>query len=154
MLMPRQNTGTWKANIKNIHVLNVIKHTEKSLLTGTGPIILSRSLTMNIKSSAIITVLLLSIFAINGAAPAAESQLHKGESSRSIDKAEAIKIAVTEWERIFGKEKIAGEKPYQAILKDGIWFVSGSLPRGSKGGVAEAEIRKKDGQIISIKHGK
>lgn len=114
---------------------------------------------MNIKSSAIITVLLLSIFAINGAAPAAESQLHKGESckgesSRSIDKAEAIKIAVTEWERIFGKEKIAGEKPYQAILKDGIWFVSGSLPRGSKGGVAEAEIRKKDGQIISIKHGK
>lgn len=109
---------------------------------------------MNIKSSAIITALFLSIFVNNGATPAAESPVHKSETSASIDKAEAIKIAVTEWERIFGKEKIGCEKPYQATLKDGIWYVSGSLPHGSKGGVAEAEIRKKDGQIISIKHGK
>jgi hypothetical protein len=109
---------------------------------------------MDIKSSAIIAALFLSIFVNNGAASAAESQVHKGETSASIDKTEAIKIAVKEWEHIFGKEKIGGEKPYQAILKDEIWHVSGSLPRGSKGGVAEAEIREKDGQIISIKHGK
>jgi len=132
----------------------VIKHKEKSLLSETGSFILKRASLMNIKSSAIITALFLSIFAINGAAPAAERPVHKSETSASIDKAEAIKIAVKEWERIFGKEKIDGEKPYQAILKDGIWYVSGSLPRGSKGGVAEAEIRKKDGLIISIKHGK
>lgn len=109
---------------------------------------------MNIKINAIMTALFLSIFVNNGAAPAAESRVHKGETSASIDKTEAIKIAVKKWERIFGKEKIDGEKPYQAILKDGIWYVSGYLPHGSKGGVAEAEIRKKDGLIISIKHGK
>lgn len=109
---------------------------------------------MNTKINALITALFLSIFINNGVVHAAENSMHKGETSASIDKTEAIKIAVKEWEHIFGKEKIGGEKPYQAILKDGIWYVSGSLPRGSKGGVAEAEIRKKDGQIISIKHGK
>lgn len=70
------------------------------------------------------------------------------------DEAAAIKIATTSWERIYGKEKIERQKPYKAVLKDNVWHVSGSLPRGSKGGVAEAEIRKTDGHLIKLWHGK
>ena len=43
----------------------------------------------------------------------------------------------------------------KAKLENGIWHVSGSLPKGSvKGGVAVAEISKSDGRIIRVSHGK
>ena len=66
----------------------------------------------------------------------------------------AIKIAVAVWEPIYGAEHIANEKPFQAVLKDGVWTVQGSLPKGMKGGVALAEISKADGRIIRVIHGK
>ena len=65
----------------------------------------------------------------------------------------AIKIALAIWIPIYGKEQIEKEKPYKAILKDGIWYVNGSLPKGWRGGVAEAEITKDNGRIIRISHG-
>jgi NTF2 fold immunity protein of polymorphic toxin system component len=71
------------------------------------------------------------------------------------DEETAIKIAIAVWSPIYGKDKIDAEKPYKAILKDGVWYVSGSLPKGYvKGGVAEGEINKDDGRIIRISHGK
>jgi hypothetical protein len=66
----------------------------------------------------------------------------------------AIKIAVAVWEPIYGPAKIAMEKPYRATLADGVWTVEGSLPEGSKGGVALAKISKKDGRILCVIHGK
>lgn len=66
----------------------------------------------------------------------------------------AIKVAVAVWEPIYGAEKIAEEKPYRATLADGVWTVEGSLPKGSKGGVALARIAKKDGRILHVIHGK
>ncbi len=65
----------------------------------------------------------------------------------------AIKIAVAVWEPIYGAEKIAAEQPYRARLTNGIWRVTGSLPPGVLGGVAEAEISKADGRILRISHG-
>ena len=70
------------------------------------------------------------------------------------DKETAIKIAVAVWIPIYGKKEIKNQKPYNAVLENGIWFVSGSLPKGWKGGVAEAEIIKENGKIIRISHGK
>lgn len=70
------------------------------------------------------------------------------------DQATAIQIAVAVWNPIYGKEKIQKEKPYKAKLRDGVWYVSGSLPKGWVGGVAEAEITKDDGRIIRISHSK
>jgi hypothetical protein len=64
----------------------------------------------------------------------------------------AIKIAVAVWEAIYGEEKIAGEKPYRARLTNGVWTVEGSLPAGSVGGVAIAEIAKNDGKILRVIH--
>ena len=66
----------------------------------------------------------------------------------------AIQIAIAIWEPIYGKEQIAGEKPYKATLKEGVWFVEGSLPKGWRGGVAEAEISKDSGAILRVSHGK
>jgi len=65
----------------------------------------------------------------------------------------AIKIAVAVWEPIYGVERIAAEKPYQAHLTNGVWIVEGSLPQGAIGGVAEAQISKDDGKIVSVSHG-
>jgi len=69
------------------------------------------------------------------------------------DEESAIKIAVAIWTPIYGKKQIEGEKPYNAVLKEGVWYVTGSLPKGWLGGVAEAEIAKDDGRIIRISHG-
>lgn len=66
----------------------------------------------------------------------------------------AIKIAVAVWEPIYGADQVAGEKPYRATLSEGVWTVEGTLPEGSKGGVAVAEISKKDGRILRVSHGK
>jgi hypothetical protein len=66
----------------------------------------------------------------------------------------AIRIAVAVWEPIYGRENIERQKPIRAELKDGVWYVAGSLPAGGKGGVAEAEVAKGDGRIIRISHGK
>ncbi len=85
-----------------------------------------------------------------------ETQKHnyKPEQGYVPDEETAIKIAVAVWIPIYGKEKIENEKPYKAVLKDGVWFVTGSLPERWIGGVAEAEIAKDDSRIIRISHGK
>ncbi len=65
----------------------------------------------------------------------------------------AITIAVAVWGPIYGKEHIQQKAPYRAVLKDGVWYVTGSLRFGWKGGVPEAEISKKDGRILRVEHG-
>jgi hypothetical protein len=69
------------------------------------------------------------------------------------DATTAIKIAVAVWEPIYGVEKISKQKPYVAVLTNGVWKVQGSLPKQYIGGVAEAEISKEDGKILRVSHG-
>ena len=66
----------------------------------------------------------------------------------------AIRIAVAVWEPIYGTQAIAEEKPYKATLAEGVWTVEGTLPERKKGGVALAEISKRDGRILRVAHGK
>jgi hypothetical protein len=57
---------------------------------------------------------------------------------------------------IYGK-KVLDEKPYHVTLKDdSIWIVEGTFHGGDNqfGGVAYAEIQKKDCKILKIIHGK
>jgi hypothetical protein len=70
------------------------------------------------------------------------------------DEKTAIKIAEAVWSPIYGEEKIKSEKPFVASLKNGVWTVHGSLPKGWVGGVAIAEISKSDGRILLVSHGK
>lgn len=84
-----------------------------------------------------------------------EQHTYKPPAGYVPDQETAIKIAIVVWTPIYGKDQIEKEKPYKAVLIDGIWHVSGTLPTGYiTGGVAEAEIAKNDGRIIRITHGK
>jgi len=66
----------------------------------------------------------------------------------------AIKIAVAVWEPIYGEKLIANEKPYHANLSNGVWTVTGSLPKGALGGTAIADIAKDNGRILRVIHEK
>ncbi|HET7584740.1 MAG TPA: YbbC/YhhH family protein [Gemmatimonadaceae bacterium] len=69
----------------------------------------------------------------------------------------AVRIAVAVWSPIYGEDHIAGEAPYQATLHDSVWTVEGTLHCGGPvclGGVAEAEIARRDGRILRVSHGR
>jgi len=77
----------------------------------------------------------------------------------------AIKIAVAVWIPIYGEDNIKKQAPYRAVLSNGIWYIRGSIPKPVEskdmngdtvariGGVAEAEISKKTGEILRVSHG-
>ena len=70
------------------------------------------------------------------------------------NEATAIKIAIAVWTPIYG-DKISKNKPYKIKLKNGVWFVEGSLPTNfTLGGVPYIEIQKTDGKILKVMHGK
>lgn len=55
----------------------------------------------------------------------------------------------------YGEEEINEEKPFDVeLLNDTVWYISGSLPEGAVGGVAEIFIRKSDGKVLRMIHGK
>ena len=71
------------------------------------------------------------------------------------DAATASRIAEAVWIPIYGEKHIAAEKPFKATLRGNVWTVTGrDLPADSAGGVAEAEISKRDGRILRVIHGK
>ena len=77
---------------------------------------------------------------------------YKPKNGYVPDEQTAISIAVAVWIPIYGKEKIEGEKPYKATLKNGVWTVTGSLREGYVGGTAEAQISQDSGCIVRIIH--
>jgi hypothetical protein len=70
------------------------------------------------------------------------------------DKETAIAIAEPILFKIYGKENIINERPYESYLINGYWYISGTLPKGWHGGVFEIIISSKDGQVIKLIHGK
>lgn len=90
--------------------------------------------------------LLLSVHA------AADQSSYKPKQGYVPDEQTAIAIAVAVWIPIYGRQQIENEKPYRASLNDGIWTVTGSLPKGFKGGTAEARISKDTGCILGVIH--
>jgi hypothetical protein len=70
------------------------------------------------------------------------------------DERTAIQIAEAVLTPIYGAEAVKQERPFTASLKDGVWTVVGSLPRGAVGGVAIIEISSKDGRIQRVSHGR
>ena len=70
------------------------------------------------------------------------------------DELTAIRIAEAVWIPIYGRKQIEEERPFVAALSDGVWTVTGTLPKGYVGGTAIAEISKESGSILRISHGK
>ena len=70
------------------------------------------------------------------------------------DSGTAVRVAVAVWIPIYGASQIRSEQPYIATLKDGVWTVTGGLPRQyNQGGAAMARISKRDGRILFVNHG-
>jgi hypothetical protein len=55
---------------------------------------------------------------------------------------------------IYGEDSIDKQKPFKILLKNNIWIVTGTLPKGLMGGVAIIEISKKDAKVLRVSHGK
>jgi NTF2 fold immunity protein len=71
------------------------------------------------------------------------------------DEATAIKVAEAILSPIYGEKLILSERPFHATLKEDIWTITGTLPKGwDFGGVATIRIDKKTGAVISCIHGK
>jgi beta-lactamase class A len=79
---------------------------------------------------------------------------YRPENGFVPDAKTAIAIALAAWTPIYGKKHIDGKKPFKAALTDGIWSVTGSLPKGWVGGAPQALISQDDGRILKIIHGK
>jgi hypothetical protein len=70
------------------------------------------------------------------------------------DAVTAMRIAEAVWIPIYGEAHIAAQKPFKATLKGDVWTVTGKdLPPQTLGGVAEADISKRDGRILRVIHG-
>lgn len=99
-------------------------------------------------------LLILFMLFVYGVAFGAEKHNVKPADGYVPHKEVAIKIALAVWEPIYGQKQIASEAPFNAILKDDVWYVTGSLPEGWAGGVALIEIDKETGEILRVSHGK
>ena len=83
----------------------------------------------------------------------AQNHNHQSKFDYVPDAITAMKIAEAVWLPIYGQE-IYTQMPFKAKLIEGkIWQVEGTL-KDALGGVPVAQIRKSDGKIILVTHGK
>ena len=67
----------------------------------------------------------------------------------------AIDFAISKLDSVYGKEQINSEKPFAiSLIENKFWYVTGTLPEGYLGGVAEILFSKYDGKILYLIHGK
>ena len=66
---------------------------------------------------------------------------------------QAIKVATSALEAKFGKKIVTKHRPYEAHLREGIWYISSAAnttPGQRGGGSPEAEIQASTGEIIKL----
>jgi hypothetical protein len=69
------------------------------------------------------------------------------------DKEMAIEYAEIILFKVYRKEQIISERPYNIYKAHGFWYIDGTL-KETKGGTFEIIFNSKNGQIIRICHGK
>lgn len=70
------------------------------------------------------------------------------------DKKTAITISETILFKIYGKNNIISQKPYEINKFDEYWVLNGTLPKKMKGGTFLIILNSTNGQIIKLTHGK
>jgi hypothetical protein len=68
------------------------------------------------------------------------------------DKKTAIAVAESILFKIYGKEQIISERPYEVYLINGYWILNGTIPEGSVGGGFIIVLYSKDSRIIRLSH--
>lgn len=113
------------------------------------------------KQHACLTILLIAIAAT---AEVVAQQTNNPPPVAVPDEATAVRIAERALAKVYGQKKIEAERPFEAMLRDGIWHVGGTLycrdekgnvdTRPCAGGVAIAEVRQRDGRVLKTTHTK
>jgi hypothetical protein len=70
------------------------------------------------------------------------------------DKESLIEIAEPILYKVYGKEKIINQRPYEIYLFGDYWIMNGTLPRNMKGGTFSIALNRKTCKVIGIAHGK
>jgi NTF2 fold immunity protein of polymorphic toxin system component len=105
----------------------------------------------------------LLVFSLLLLSPFLAFQGYKPKAGYVPDSVTAVKIAEAVLIPVYGEKQVTSERPFHASLKDGVWFVDGTLhcpgpPAGRTdkcdGGVAMVQISKEDGRILTMGHGK
>jgi len=97
----------------------------------------------------VVLTMCLLVMALTGCT---NQNLTKKEGGYVPNEETAIAIAEAVLIPVYGKEKIISERPFTAVLKEGVWIVRGHLDSGMLGGVAEVRISKEDGRILFLTH--
>ena len=84
----------------------------------------------------------------------AQTTVYKPKDGYVPDAKTAVRIAEAVLIPIYGAKQIDSEKPLTGKLNGDIWIVTGTLPSGMVGGVAEVKISKQTGEIVGLIHGK
>lgn len=70
------------------------------------------------------------------------------------DKETAIIIAETILFKIYGKDNIIEQRPYEINQIDNYWVLNGTLPQNMLGGTFLIILNSTNGQVIKLTHGK
>lgn len=76
------------------------------------------------------------------------------EKKKLIKIEDVISVAENALYPIYGEEHIKHEMPYKILKYKDKWYICGSLPEKTKGGVFEIVINGENSQIESVIHGK
>lgn len=69
------------------------------------------------------------------------------------DKETAISVVEPILFKVYGKDLIISERPYEVYLINGYWYITGTLPKKTEaGGTFEIIINSMNGQIITLTH--
>jgi len=94
------------------------------------------------------------LLALSGNLAFGQSGSFKPKNGFIPDEKTAVRVGEAVLETIYGEKQIASERPFSAKLKNGVWTVTGTFPKGQRfGGVAEIKISKSKGCVISVTHG-
>jgi hypothetical protein len=70
------------------------------------------------------------------------------------DEKTAERIAEAVLIPIYGQQETDLEKPFKTKLSAGVWIVRGYIPPNILGGVFEIKIKKENGEILHLTHGR
>jgi len=82
------------------------------------------------------------------------TQKHFHERILINNEKELVELAEPILFRIYGKDEILNERPYDYYRFGDFWILTGTLPKQSLGGTFNIKINRKTCQIINISHGK
>lgn len=72
------------------------------------------------------------------------------------DEKTATQMAMVIWSAIYGEEQIRSEFPFHiALMDDTLWVIDATVnSKGTTGSAAHLELRKSDGKVLSVGHGR